>query len=187
MFAGNSITLHQPKPEIGWHNNWGMAASEKEKDYVHICMAHIRKTDPDAAFCICQVAEWERAYKNGSEKLALYEAAREFGADVVIARFVENCVHDDFEEDVFAVEFERLMDFLGKDARKIVTTSFWYHPANGALEGYAAKTGSQFVKLSDLGEMDEMKAIGLFEHSGVARHPGDLGMKTIAERIIEVL
>ena len=99
MFAGNSITLHQPKPEIGWHNNWGMAASEKEKDYVHICMAHIRKTDPDAAFCICQVAEWERAYKNGSEKLALYEAAREFGADVVIARFVENCVHDDFEEE----------------------------------------------------------------------------------------
>lgn len=186
MFAGNSITLHGPNESLGWQGNWGMAASAKEKDYVHLCMAEIRKNHPDAAFCICQVAEWERNYKSGSEKLALFENAREFEADVIISRFVENCSHEQFEEDVFYKEYGDLLSYLDKSgsAGKIITSSFWYHPANEMLEKYAEENRATFVNISDLGEKDEMKALGLFEHSGVSHHPGDLGMKTIAERIM---
>jgi hypothetical protein len=43
------------------------------------------------------------------------------------------------------------------------------------------------VELGDLGERDDMKAIGLFEHRGVANHPGDLGMQTMSDRIFAVL
>ena len=52
MFVGNSITLHGVLKEIGWNNEWGMAASSADNDYVHILMEKVRKLDPQAAFCI---------------------------------------------------------------------------------------------------------------------------------------
>ena len=36
VFIGNSITLHERLPEIGWLNVWGMTASAADRDYVHI-------------------------------------------------------------------------------------------------------------------------------------------------------
>ena len=59
LFVGNSITLHGVSPSIGWHGEWGMAASEKAKDYVHLMMDKIDELLPHTRYAICQVAEWE--------------------------------------------------------------------------------------------------------------------------------
>jgi hypothetical protein len=189
LFVGNSITLHGVRPEIGWHHAWGMAASAKETDYVHRVSRAVREKDPDAAFCICQVANWERQYLNGSQTLHLYQAARAFDADIIILRCIENCPAQAFDGEVFQKELDSLLHYLSnqKTPRVLVTTGFWRHPGDTALEDYATKNGHPFIPLSDLGENEKMKAIGLFEHSGVANHPGDLGMQTIADRIAEKL
>ena len=100
-FVGNSITLHGAAPAIGWQIECGMAASAPENDYVHLLEGKVLEEDPRASFCICQVAEWERDYKQGYEKHSLFEAARNFDADVIILRFIENCPGEGFDGDLF--------------------------------------------------------------------------------------
>jgi hypothetical protein len=79
-----------------------------------------------------------------------------------------------------------LVEFLTPRAKTVIlTTGFWPHPLDAAIRACAEKKGLPLVELGDLGMQDEMKAVGLFWHSGVASHPGDLGMAEIARRILE--
>ena len=189
MFAGNSITLHGIKEDIGWYNEWGMAASKRENDYVHRLISKVNEIDEDAAYCICQVAEWERNYKNGSETYEYYKDVQEFGADIIIGRFIENCRKEDFDEDVFGREYVSFINWLNMsgNADIIITTGFWKHPGDEKLIEIAHKFNYPVVVLGDLGADDAMMARGLFEHGGVSIHPGDKGMEAISERIWQEL
>lgn len=188
MFVGNSITLHGINHDIGWHNFWGMAASAREKDYVHLCYEHMRKTHPQAAFCICQAGDWERQYKVGDSTLPQFEAARDFEADLIIIKLSANSPASEFDEKLFKQNFASLVNFLNSTgkAQVIVATEFYIHPAGPVIRQYAQEKGYPLCVLDDLGELPEMKALGLFEHDGVANHPGDLGMKTIADRVCAI-
>ena len=187
MFVGNSITRHGITPEIGWYWDWGMAASALENDYVHLLVDKINMIEPDTSFCVCQVAKWECEYKNGSEHLREYENARDFEADVIIFRMIENCPYKDFDKDTFYREYQNLIDYLNptEKAKIILTTGFWKHPGDDTIIRIAKEREYPYIYLGELGEDDKMKAIGLFEHTGIANHPGDLGMMHIAELIWE--
>ena len=189
LLVGNSITLHEAKPEIGWHKSHGMAASAQERDYAHLLMAKCASRYPDAVFCIAQVSRWEQQYANGSALLPQYAAARDFGADVIIMRCIENCHNRTLDPTALKREYSKLVDYLKSKptAKVILTTGFWKHNGDGVIRAIGEERGYPVVELGDLGELDEMKAIGLFEHKGVANHPGDQGMKVIAQRIWEVL
>ena len=188
LFLGNSITLHEKKPEIGWNNNWGMAASSEEKDYVHLVLARLKERYGDISYAIVNVAEWEQKYWEDSV-LEKFKPAKDFNADTVVIRFGENV-------NLKALDTYPLIDYLrtfirhiAAEAKKIVVTDcFWEHERIcNALKTLAEENGYDFVHLFDLGYQEENMALGLFEHPGVAMHPGDLGMQRIAERILEKL
>lgn len=185
LFVGNSITRHAPKKEIGWTYDWGMAASCKEKDYVHVTKEMILKKAPDSTFCICQAADWEKVYTEGEKRLESFKAAREFNADIIVMRLIENCQSKTFDKEVFIREYNKLLSYLtlNVNAKLIITSSFWIHPGDEALSEIAKHINADFVYLGDLGEEASMRADGLFEHEGVAAHPGDNGMEEIAKRI----
>ena len=187
MFVGNSITRHGILPEIGWYWDWGMAASALENDYVHLLVDKINMIEPDTSFCVCQVAKWECEYKNGSEYLQAYESARDFEADVIVMRMIENCPVNDFDEELFYYEYKNLIEYLNPEqkAKLVLTTGFWKHPGDDTVMRIAKELGCPCIYMGELGEDDKMKAIGLFEHEGIANHPGDCGMECIADMIWE--
>ena len=82
-----------------------------------------------------------------------------------------------------------MLKYLNTDqkAKIVLTTGFWKHIADDGIREYSALQNLPLIELGDLGEDDEMKAIGKFEHVGVANHPGDLGMQNIAERILDIV
>lgn len=186
LFVGNSITRHGVNKDIGWFWDFGMAASSEDKDYVHLMMQAISKKYK-ASYCVCQAYLWEMNYQKADEMMHYYTAARDFEADIIFMRLIENVPASNFDNAVFKTAYEKLLQYFNKrgNAQIILSDGFWKHPADGAIAEVAAEKGYAIAHLGDLGELDEMKAIGLFANEGVANHPGDKGMEQIAKRLLE--
>jgi len=189
LFIGNSITWHAPKADIGWHGDWGMAASEEARDYVHTFISMMQQDGIEADYCIAQLAEWERAYERGLDILdEKYAPAREFGADLVIVRIGENMPKGSAPacKDRFV---EMIKYFVTKPTTRVIATdSFWQNdPRDNMIREIAEEQGYTFCHLCDLERDPNTMALGQFEHRGVSVHPSDYGMKMIAERIFAAM
>lgn len=189
LFFGNSITRHAPKADIGWHGDWGMAASAPERDYVHLVVKALDEKYGKVDFCIAQGAVIESRYHNVDSLLEeYYTAARDFAADIVIVRIGENIPTAEHLKSSSKGAVDKAVAFLAASASKVVMTDlFWDSPKNEIFSEIANERGYSFVHLTDLENDERTMALGLFEHEGVAHHPGDFGMSLIAKRIIEKL
>ncbi len=190
LIMGNSITRHSPLPEIGWYGDWGMAASSRELDYAHQLMAKIRQRCPRAVFCVVQGALWERSYR-GLDFDSYYAEAKDFCPDIIVTAISANIPDAEFECDAFVKGMGEFHDYFGMTrlgAKLVQTSSFFNNERKSeAIKKYVTGRGGRYVYISDLPSDSSNLAIGLFEHDGVAHHPGDKGMREMAERIFEAL
>ena len=60
LILGNSIVLHSPRAEIGWYGDWGMAASVRDSDFVHLLIRDIHKKDSTVMVKFMNIADFER-------------------------------------------------------------------------------------------------------------------------------
>lgn len=179
LFAGNSITKHSKKPQIGWNNDCGMAASAPEKDYVHLLMQKIRTYDENAAYCIAQVGGYEANLYTACPEQNYREAA-EFNADLLILFFGAN-VPKSYDTDpkppkTFGRVYEEMRNFLNADNHAAVFHSegFYIRPNLDAEKlAVAEKYGDIFMRLGDIVTREETH--------GQFNHPNDLGMQEIAD------
>ncbi len=180
LILGNSITRHGPNSEIGWHGDWGMAASTPENDYVHRLYEMFTKAGKRVYVRVRQAAYWERHFRE-DDVLSYFKDERDFCADLVIYRLGENVPKDAKSE--FQNHLVKLIEYICPQSGKtLFTTCFWKNPVvDDAILAVAKQRGESCVDL--LYTDESMMALGRFEHKGVSMHPSDLGMEMIADQI----
>jgi lysophospholipase L1-like esterase len=192
-FIGNSITLHGPKADIDWNGNWGMAATEAQRDYVHRIAKRLEDaTKKKPQLSVRNLADFERGYEAYDLEKGLAETL-EFQPDLVIVSLGENVPPLDTAVKVQAFEaafqnlLQRLESHAGAKPRTIlVRGTFWRDDAKeSAMKSASQKVKARFVSLEGLDQdpLNFGRAERPWKHAGVGGHPGDRGMERIAERI----
>lgn len=188
MLIGNSMTLHAPSAAIAWSGNWGMAASTQGRDYSHVLASLLGKHQKTESITLYQenLSDFERsdvAFDFGRLKFV-----NAFQPDTVVIFLGDNVKLDLYGSTAFAKEYENLLQNLsngGKRALYCVSTWWANSKIDHIISTSCAKSGGRFVDISDINALPGMRAssTGQFSNASVAAHPGDAGMRNIAERI----
>ena len=206
LVIGNSITLHETSAGIGWLGSWGMAATSKDKDYVHLLETMAKEKDSAVQFKIANVWDFEQYFYNlkliSANKFAEYV---NFDADIIIAAFGANINNAANEGDdrflsggTFTEKhYEDIINYFNPygDAKVIpVLTTLTKSEIAAEIIKVEGAAGWKLVNVSDL--TDEKYTARPYKDAevftdavtdGVLNHPRDLGMQVMAERIWEVL
>jgi lysophospholipase L1-like esterase len=195
LFVGNSITVHGPLAGSDWNNDWGMAATAPDKDYVSLVNKKLYEANPNTKFQRYNAASFERDFLNYNyERNASF--FRDFDADLIVIRLGENADNTFAFNNNFERHIKQLVDYLrkGRTVRVVVTNCFWRRNdlvafKLGEFVRIANEAGLEydFADISKL-ELDPSNtAVGIFKSQFVAEHPSDKGMKAIADAIIQQL
>ncbi|MBN2293432.1 MAG: SGNH/GDSL hydrolase family protein [Pirellulales bacterium] len=194
LFLGNSITKHGDAPRIGWHGVRGMAASTLEKDYVHVAAAAITKKQGTAPEIMVEtIAAFERDFTNYDVAKNLKEALK-FKPDTLVLAIAENVppLKTEQSQAQFKASVLKLLSTFKADSNPaiIVRSGFWPDKTKDEILRQVCKqVGGTFVDISDLAkdESNYARSERDYKHAGVAAHPGDKGMKAIADAILKAI
>jgi lysophospholipase L1-like esterase len=194
LFLGNSITLHGPKADIGWTGNWGMAASSEEKDYVHLVTGGIaRHTGATPTIQVRNIADFERTYATYDVDGQMKDLFA-FDPDLVVLAIGENVPALGTENDKARFKAGVMKILQGALARRhplvVVRSSFWADAAKDqVLRQACQEADALFVDAGPIGKdaANVARSERSFTHDGVAAHPGDKGMKALADAIVQAV
>ena len=196
LCIGNSITYMQQSTNIGWKGDWGMAASKKEKDYVHLLEEKLKKYNSKSTVTCVNVVRWETKPTLSIETLLKGNIE---GKDIIIIRLGDN-VQDIA---VFREGLRRLIDLCGQYTSHIILTGcFWKRMHTESVIITIARTNHlKYVPLFWIGEIygntTYCQGSEIFydtqgnpyhaNHPAFSLHPNDKGMEMIAETLFDSL
>lgn len=195
LVIGNSLSMHGVAKDIGWNHFSGMAATSIERDYVHLLYKKIENKLPNRKLClrISGFANFERNLAEFNPESL--DSLINYQPDLVIFQLGEN-VRIQGNELLFKEKYIELINSFKQNGNPmtICTTPFFPSlPKNEIVEKVALSTNSYLVDLSHLPLLNtenyakvEKNYLGdksVWKVGGIGIHPGDIGMKNIAEQI----
>lgn len=182
IVVGNSLAIHPPRADVGWPNNWGMAASAQDKDYVHLIGAFVGA--PATARNFSGLESDQASY-------VPYIPDFTAGADsnsLLVVQLGDNAAFEQLAN--FTIGYAKLLDYV--HPKRLVCLSTWWEstPHDAMIRSQCAAHGGTFVYVGDIyrmpGNPDRLETQWR-AYPGVDAHPHDWGMQQIAARIEAVL
>ncbi len=196
LAVGNSITIHPPCDY--WWNYCGMAASRPEKDYIHTLVNYLENDYSNVHFDIVSYSYWEEDTER-SLLLPNLDQALRHNYDLIIIQLGENVN----STKRFSKDFKNLVSYIKQDfsdSQIIIIGDYWYLDGRDNIKkNVARELDCDYVNLKNIKCNTDYKAnegdsvLGLnnkwhkIDNYDVARHPNDLGMEYIADKIYEVI
>lgn len=196
LVIGNSITMG-----FGTH---GMASTDIDTDYYYLISQYIKEYNPNVSINRISGKDWEQG-KSTEERQNIIDLSIlpnvDENTDLIIVQLGDNTSSPD-EIATFTVDSLVLLKSLCIKAPKarILWVFGRYNLKNkNTIASACEKCGAEFVDVSiistdkkymaEIGDqyVNSKGTISTIKNAGIASHPNDLGMKTIAELIIQQL
>lgn len=179
-FVGNSLTA--AGPIYTWTGQWGMAASQPDKDYVHrtqLLLTAKTGVIPEIRIFSADLHR-ETAIAVAAEDVADYRPT------VLVVQMGDNAeigaTYDQYRD-----AYRRLRD--AAPGATLVYVGIWRELERGDdyIRQLAREDKAAYVEIHDLFLDAANQAQGCTDTNGVCWHPGDTGMAAIASRIIAAI
>lgn len=194
FFLGNSITVHGTCDY--WWGEWGMAASDRSRDFVHLAVSDLTEFE-NVDYSTMNFATWEAMNYDRQEILSMMDQFISDKTDFVVIQLGEN-VKDSSN---LRNDFDDMIDHIHEkapNAKLLMVGNFWMDDTVEAIKKDVAQARDIFyISLADIADNPSYEC-GLntvvygddgvnhiIEHDGVALHPGDAGMREIANRVVQ--
>ncbi|MGC5744372.1 hypothetical protein [Chryseobacterium sp. NFX27] len=192
LIIGNSITSHGVAKEIGWNHKSGMAATNYNKDFVHLLFEDFKKknTDKNIILRYANYSNLERSPEKVNLKDSKIQNLYKFNPEYIVYQLGDNSTKanaDEFEK----VSVKFLEGF--KSSKKYVVSPYFMNVNNYKVtKNISTSSKSNFVDISYISNNKKYSANQypgsikkVWKAEGIAAHPGDLGMLLISQQIFK--
>lgn len=186
LVLGNSIALHPPRAEVGWTGNWGMAASNVNNDFAHLLQTLLTQKKQIPKLDVLNLSVVEKQYRQYVPSLLRQIKP---GADLVVVVLGDNVPVVDFDPKQWFGAYDAVLSAAVEPNSRLVCVSTWggNMAVDQVIRSVCTGRGGQYADIHHFKKIlaNQAGSERHFENAGVASHPGDKGMREIAQAVLE--